>query len=125
MALILIVDDHYPHRRIVKEMLAGEGHQTISIDDATKTPEYIDRVHPDLVLLNGMASEFDAYATLNAIHEKRPKFPVLVYVIKAGDALKKLKQAVALSLLEIRFDRRKRLLFRFDSQHSGRQRAFP
>lgn len=106
MALILIVDDDSPHRHDAKKALANEGYRIISIADPAATWAYINRFKPDLVLLNGLSEQFQSFEILNEIKQKSPDFPVLVYMVKDDDAVKKLKQAVALALFEVRFSRR-------------------
>jgi PleD family two-component response regulator len=108
MALILMVDDESPSRKYVKKALADEGYRIISIDDPSATWAYITRFKPDLVLLNGLSERFQSYEILNDIKSRSPEFPVLVYMVKDDDALKKLKQAIALALFEVRFGRQKR-----------------
>ncbi|WP_373501041.1 response regulator [Desulfococcus sp.] len=108
MALILIVDDESPHRHDVKKVLANEGYRIISITDPTATWAYINRLEPDLVLLNGLSEQFQSFEILNDIKQRSPEFPVLVYMVKDNDAVKKLKQAVALALFEVRFSRREK-----------------
>ena len=103
MALILIVDDECPDRRDVKKALTDEGYRMISIDDPSATWAYINRFKPDLVLLNGLSEGFQSFEILNDIKKKSPKFPVLVYMVQGDDALKELKQAIALALFEVRF----------------------
>lgn len=105
MALILLVDDECPDRRGVKKALADEGYRIISIDDPTATFAYIDKFKPDLVLLNGLSERFQSFEVLNSIKKKTPEYPVLVYMVKSHDALKELKQAIALALFEVRFSR--------------------
>jgi len=107
MALILIVDDECPDRRNVKRALANEGYRMISIDDPDAAWPYINRFKPDLVLLNGLSERFQSFEILNEIKNKSPEFPVLVYMVKDDEALKELKQAVALALFEVRFSRGK------------------
>lgn len=118
MALILIVDDRHRDRRVVKKMLANESYLTICVTNAASALACIERVKPDLAVLNGPAEGFDSFNILNNIKEKNNQFQALIYIMSAGDALEKLREAIAFSLLEIRFNRRKRILFRFDPQHS-------
>ena len=118
MALILIVDDRHRDRRVVTKMLTNEGYQIICVTNAASALSCIERVKPDLAVLNGLAEGFDSYNVLNKIKEKNNQFPALIYIMRAGDALEKLREAVAFSLMEIRFHRRKKTLFRFDRHHS-------
>jgi PleD family two-component response regulator len=119
MALILIVDDECPDRRGVTKALADEGYRMLSIDDPDVIWAYINRFKPDLVLLNGLSERFQSFEVLNDIKKKSPEFPVLVYMVKDGDALKKLKQAIAFALFEVRFSREKKGHLRSDSWDLG------
>ena len=105
MALILIVDDECPARRNIIKSLTDEGYRMISIDDTAATWAYITRFKPDLVLLNGLSDRFQSFDLLNDIKKKASNYPVLVYMVKDDDALKKLKQAIAFALFEVRFSR--------------------
>jgi DNA-binding NtrC family response regulator len=108
MALILMVEGESPSRRYVKNALADDGYRIISIQDPSAIWAYITRFKPDLVLLNGLSKQFQSYDLLNDIKSRSPGFPVLVYMVKDDDALKKLKQAIALALFEVRFSRKKK-----------------
>lgn len=105
MAFILMVNDEVPDRRNVSKALENEGYRILSIEDPSLISAYIERFRPDLVLLNGLSERFHSFEVLNDIKRKYPEFPVLVYVVKDGDALNKLKQAIALALFEVRFSR--------------------
>ena len=119
MALILIVDDECPGKRNIKKALTDEGYRMISIDDPAATWAYITRFKPDLVLLNGLSERFQSFDLLNDIKNKSSKFPVLVYMVKDDDALKKLKQAIAFALFEVRFSRGKKSHPRFNPWKTG------
>lgn len=108
MALILMVEEESLQRYDAKKALANEGYRMISITDPTATWAYISRFKPDLVLLNGLSEGFESYELLNDIKQRAPELPVLVYMVKTHDDVKKLKQAVALALFEVQFARREK-----------------
>ena len=108
MALILMVEEESLQRHGANKALANEGYRLISITDPAATWAYISRFKPDLVLLNGLSEGFESYDLLNDIKQRAPELPVLVYMVKTHDDIKKLKQAVALALFEVRFSRREK-----------------
>lgn len=122
MALILMVEDESLQRQDAKTALANEGYRIISITDPATTWAYISRFKPDLVLLNGLSERFESYEMLNDIKQRSPGLPVLVYMVKTPDDAKKLKQAVALALFEVRFSQKERRPF-VGSGRAGRMQT--
>ncbi len=94
MAHILIADDQPHNRYLVSKSLREEGYQTVIVDDADSFWEHIEEFQPDMVLLNTLSERFDSFTLLLEIKQKCPEFPVLVYFIRSGDAIDRLKESI-------------------------------
>lgn len=89
---VLVVDDNDVARTMIKEILAGGGHQAVaeaeSMDEALKAYE----AHkPDLVTLDLSLIAGDGLTALKAIRQKDPKAKVIVI---SGNAQKKVREHV-------------------------------
>ena len=94
IAHILIADDQPHNRYLVSKSLREEGYRTAIIDDADSLWENIEEYQPDMVLLNTLSEGFDSFTLLLEIKQKCPDFPVLVYFIRSGDAIDRLRESV-------------------------------
>lgn len=99
---ILIVDDQPHVRRRISRAMNEEGFRVSSISDAVSTWKHLEERRPGLVLINALSESFDSFELLVEIKRRHPGFPVLVYVIKAQDAVSRLKQTVTEVLEDIR-----------------------
>ena len=94
-ARILIADDQPHNRYLVSKSLCEEGYRTAIADNVDSIWEYLREFQPHIVLLNAMSEGFDSFTLLLEIKQKRSDFPVLVYVIRGGDAIESLKESIA------------------------------
>jgi two-component system, NtrC family, response regulator AtoC len=78
---ILIVEDEVPIRRPLKERLLREGYGVVEADDARAARSVLERVAPDLVLLDA-----GGLAELKGIRESAPDVPVIVVTESPSDA---------------------------------------
>jgi CheY-like chemotaxis protein len=92
---ILIADDQPHNGYLVSKSLREEGYRTAIVDTADSAWEHIREFQPHIVLLNSMSEGFDSFTLLLEIKQKHPEFPVLVYVIRSGDAIDKLKESIS------------------------------
>ena len=77
MARILIVDDSFTARGILKRLI-GSAHQLKEADSGTAALKSIAEEDFDLVLLDLLMPNMDGFDTLEAIKRLKPNLPVLV-----------------------------------------------
>lgn len=94
IAHILIADDQPHNRYLVSKSLHEEGYLTAIVDNADSVWEYLREFQPDMLLLNTLSEGFDSFALLLEIKQICPDFPVLVYFIRSGDAIDRLKESI-------------------------------
>ncbi len=90
---LLIVDDDFAHRNMLKLMLENWNYATFEADDGEKAVAFIKEQAVDLVLCDVRMTHMDGFATLTAIHEWNPAIPVILMtayssVEKAVEAIK-------------------------------------
>lgn len=90
---LLIVDDDFAHRNMLKLMLENWNYTTFEADDGEKAVAFIKEQAVDLVLCDVRMTHMDGFATLTAIHEWNPAIPVILMtayssVEKAVEAIK-------------------------------------
>lgn len=90
---LLIVDDDFAHRNMLKLMLENWNYTTFEADDGEKAVAFIKEQTVDLVLCDVRMTHMDGFATLTAIHEWNPAIPVILMtayssVEKAVEAIK-------------------------------------
>ncbi len=84
MSRILVVDDRAENRGLMCQLLARSKHEAIEASSGREALELIDRVHPDLVLLDLMMPEIDGYGVLERLAGLPGFLPVIV-VTAASD----------------------------------------
>lgn len=91
---ILILDDqrHVSHR--VAMAVRERGHQADIADSVEKTWKYLEMYQPAALLLNSLSEGFDSLDLLNAVKEKLPDIPAIVYAIQSADGIDRLKESI-------------------------------
>lgn len=78
MAKILIVDDE-PHLRLLYETeLRRAGYDTMTASNANQGLEFVDTMHPDLVILDIRMAGMDGIEALQRILERNNSIPVVL-----------------------------------------------
>lgn len=90
---LLIVDDDYAHRSMLKLMLENWNYQTYEAEDGGQAVDFVKKQAVDLVLCDVRMTNMDGFATLQAIHDWNPAIPVVLMtayssVEKAVEAMK-------------------------------------
>lgn len=90
---LLIVDDDYAHRSMLKLMLENWNYSAFEVEDGEKAVAFTKEQAVDLVLCDVRMTHMDGFATLTAIHEWNPAIPVILMtayssVEKAVEAMK-------------------------------------
>ena len=90
---LLIVDDDYAHRNMLKLMLENWHYRTFEVETGEEAVDFVKKQAVDLVLCDVRMTNMDGFATLLAIHEWNPAIPVVLMtayssVEKAVEAMK-------------------------------------
>jgi DNA-binding NarL/FixJ family response regulator len=82
---ILVVDDHPSFRRCARALLEADGFDVVGeAEDGAGALSAIDRLHPDVVLLDVQLPDMDGFAVLERLGAERPQV-VLVSSREATD----------------------------------------
>lgn len=90
---LLIVDDDYAHRNMLKLMLENWHYRAFEVESGEDAVDFVKKQAVDLVLCDVRMTNMDGFATLLAIHEWNPAIPVVLMtayssVEKAVEAMK-------------------------------------
>lgn len=90
---LIIVDDDYAHRNMLKLMLENWHYRTFEVETGEEAVDFVKKQAVDLVLCDVRMTNMDGFATLLAIHEWNPAIPVVLMtayssVEKAVEAMK-------------------------------------
>ena len=91
---ILIADDQLHVSRLVATAIREKGRQAEIADSVEKTWEYLGENQPAVILLNSLSEGFDSFDLLNAIKEKMPNIPSVIYAIRGAEGIEELKGTV-------------------------------
>ncbi len=91
---ILIVDDQRHVSQLVAMAVREKGIQAEIADSVEKSWKYLGDFQPAAVLLNSLSEGFDIFDLLNAIKEKLPEAPAIVYAIRSADGIDRLKETI-------------------------------
>lgn len=91
---ILILDDQSHVSQRVAMAVRGKGHQADIADSVEKTWKYLEMYQPAALLLNSLSEGFDSFDLLNAVKEKLPDIPAIVYSIQSADGIDRLKESI-------------------------------
>lgn len=75
---LLIVDDDYAHRNMLKLMLENWHYRTFEVETGEDAVDFVKKQAVDLVLCDVRMTNMDGFATLLAIHEWNPAIPVVL-----------------------------------------------
>ncbi len=95
---ILVVDEDYPIRGPVKDLLAREGYGVVEAVDGKSAKAILEREVPDLVLLNVRLPDGDSMGTLKGIQDSVPDIPVII--ITAAHTVKRAVEAMKLGAFD-------------------------
>lgn len=90
---LLIVDDDFAHRSMLKLMLENWNYQAFEVESGEQAVDFVKKQAVDLVLCDVRMTHMDGFATLQAIHDWNPAIPVVLMtayssVEKAVEAMK-------------------------------------
>jgi two-component system response regulator VicR len=80
---VLVVDDEPDTLELVKLVLESGGFETLLATSGMEALALIDRIRPDLVLLDIMMPDMDGWDVFRKIKEKNPKIPIAILTAKA------------------------------------------
>jgi len=83
---VLIVDDHAPDRKLLRRMIESqERYQVIEAAGGREAIELIQRIHPDIIILDLMMPEVDGFAVLESVKANRATRSIPIIVVTAKD----------------------------------------
>jgi DNA-binding NtrC family response regulator len=83
MATLVVADDDRAIRKIVRDRLSAAGHAVEVAEDGRAALSLIERVEPDLVLLDLQMPELDGFVVLSAL-AKQPTPPLVIVITAHG-----------------------------------------
>ena len=78
MAIILVVDESWLIRRVVKRVLKKAGHQVVTGKDSRQCLEKVEKHDPDLVVLDPLGSKSQDLELLKALRRQFPWIPLVI-----------------------------------------------
>ena len=102
MARVLVIDDDEEHRTLVREILAGVGHEVEEANDGAQGLRLFGRRRPDLVLTDINMPGLDGHEVISALRVLHADVPVIA--ISGGSAVAKdelLLKALSLGAVEV------------------------
>jgi DNA-binding response OmpR family regulator len=82
MSRILIIEDEAPMRMALADLLAGEGHRTLTAADGESGLQRVLDEKPDLILLDIMLPKLDGFALCTELRRLSNAVPVLMLTAK-------------------------------------------
>ena len=84
---VLLVDDEDSLRKVMKELLEREGYVVSEARDGVQALDQIDRVGPDIIVLDLNLPGFDGYGVLSHVHSRpaTASIPVIVLTAKGDE----------------------------------------
>src|SRR5262249_49413976 len=80
--LILVVEDDETLLAGLRHNLEFEGYESVSSTDGADAPQKVEKLSPDLVVLDIMLPKMDGFAVLGELRKTRPRLPVIVLTSK-------------------------------------------
>jgi two-component system response regulator VicR len=80
---VLVVDDEPDALELVKLVLESGGFEPILATSGTEALAQIDKIRPDLVLLDIMMPDMDGWDVFRKIREKNSRIPIAILTAKA------------------------------------------
>ena len=88
MALVLIVDDSSFQRRMIRSILAGDGHEIIEAGDGGAGIEMAAAHTPDCMLLDLLMPNVSGLEALETLHNQGAAIPVIVLTSDIQDSVR-------------------------------------
>lgn len=87
VSTVLIVDDEKPYAKVIAEVLEAKGLAVHCASDATEALNVLQRITPDLILLDVMMPGIDGFTLLRWIrtHSERADIPIHVVSAKISE----------------------------------------
>ncbi|MCX7681602.1 MAG: GAF domain-containing protein [Anaerolineae bacterium] len=83
---VLIVDDHAPDRKLLRRMIeTNDRYRVIEASGGREAIELIQRIRPDIIILDLMMPEVDGFAVLETIKANRATRSIPIIVVTAKD----------------------------------------
>ena len=84
---VLLVEDEEPLRRVLKDLLERDGFSVVEAKDGVEALDQVDRVGPDLVVLDLNLPRLDGFAVLTHLRARQAtaNLPVLVLTAKGDE----------------------------------------
>ncbi|KPW43363.1 Sensor histidine kinase/response regulator [Pseudomonas syringae pv. berberidis] len=83
--LVLVVDDHIEHRKVISGMLEPLGFTVAQAENGMEAVRQVSLLHPDLILMDLSMPDMDGWATLRMIRRNaRSNAPVIVLSANAN-----------------------------------------
>lgn len=79
---VLVVDDNIAIQEILKEIIAGAGHEVYSASSVADAAEFVLEIHPDLILLDSYVGGEYGLKMIDIVHEEDIDLSMKIYVIK-------------------------------------------
>ena len=88
MALVLIVDDSSFQRRMIRNILAGDGHETIEAGDGGAGIEMAAAHSPDCMLMDLLMPGVSGLEALETLHDQGNSIPVIILTSDIQDSVR-------------------------------------
>ncbi|MBX3744687.1 MAG: response regulator transcription factor [Verrucomicrobiae bacterium] len=84
MSRILVIEDEYPMRRALEDLLSAEGHRVLTAADGVSGLNGARSEQPDLIVLDVMLPGIDGFALVKELRRVGQRIPVLLLTAKGG-----------------------------------------
>ena len=88
MALILVVEDSSFQRKIVTQILAKAGHETLTAENGKQGLEVLETHTPDCIFCDLLMPEMDGFEFLETLKEKNSQIPIINLTSDIQDTVK-------------------------------------
>ena len=85
MALILLAEDAWLTRKMVRKLLEANGHKILEATNGCECLEMVTVHAPDCIILDLLMPEMDGFQVLTALRQQRPKIPAIVMTADIQD----------------------------------------
>lgn len=95
MKTILIAEDNYDFREMLRQFLGASGYRTLEATDGEQAVEVATRECPDLILMDLGLPGTDGLSAVTAIREHLPLAGVPILIVSAYDRLEYRTEAIS------------------------------
>jgi twitching motility two-component system response regulator PilH len=78
MAKVLVIEDSSFQRKILSEMLTGNGFEVILAENGGEGIERTEQLKPDLIITDLLMPDVDGFQVLEALRAKKLNVPVII-----------------------------------------------